>query len=244
MSRSDAIVVACLGSSATAAKGSYDWITDLRSRPENAAVRFLNFGVGGDLAYHALQRLPAVLRSHPDKVVVLIGGNDVLTRVSKTLRRFLGVWKRFPREPSPEWCEENLRRIVRDLTSRTGARVALCSLQPIGEDPNSQDPFQKQLNQLAREYSGIVGRVAREEGVVYVPFYERLSEAIGAAPGRALAGFRIWSMYRDAFRLLVLRRSLDEIAGRNGWRFHTDGIHLNSRGGRILADLVQQFVAP
>jgi hypothetical protein len=108
--------------------------------------------------------------AQPDKVVVLIGGNDVLSRVSKSRRRFLGAWKRFPREPWPAWYEENWRRIVRDLTSRTGARVALGSLQPVGEDSKSQDPFQKQLNQLVREYSAIVERVAREEGVVYIPF--------------------------------------------------------------------------
>src|SRR5262249_27437584 len=119
----------------------------------------------------------------------------------------------------------------------------LCSLQPMGEDPDSLDPFQKRLNQLVHEYSGIAQRVAREEGVMYLPFNERLNEAIRAAPGRALTGVRILPMYRDAFRLLVLRWSLDKIAGRNGWRFHTDGIHLNSRGGKILADLVQPFVA-
>jgi hypothetical protein len=28
----------------------------------------------------------------------------------------------------------------------------------------------------------------------------------------------------------------------NGWVFHTDGIHLNSRGGAILVDVVQQFL--
>ncbi len=51
------------------------------------------------------------------------------------------------------------------------------------------------------------------------------------------------SFYRDAFRLLVLHRSLDEIAQKNGWRFHTDGLHLNSRGGKILTDLVQEFIS-
>src|SRR5262245_32194610 len=112
------VVVACLGSSATAAKGSYDWTADLRPRPEYAAVRFLNFGVGGDLAYNAYQRLPSVVRSHPDKVVVLVGGNDVLTRLSRKLRRFLRAWKRFSQEPSPEWYEDNLRRIARELKSR------------------------------------------------------------------------------------------------------------------------------
>jgi hypothetical protein len=33
-----------------AAKGSYDWIGDLRGRPENGPVTFLNFGVGCDLS--------------------------------------------------------------------------------------------------------------------------------------------------------------------------------------------------
>ena len=50
-------------------------------------------------------------------------------------------------------------------------------------------------------------------------------------------------MYRDAFRLLVLHRSLDEIGEHYGWHFHSDGIHLNSHSGKILADLVQEFVA-
>ncbi len=48
--------------------------------------------------------------------------------------------------------------------------------------------------------------------------------------------------YRDAFRVLVLRKSLDEVARINGWRFHTDGVHLNSVGGMIVADLIQKFI--
>ena len=28
----------------------------------------------------------------------------------------------------------------------------------------------------------------------------------------------------------------------NGWEFHIDGIHLNSKGGRILVEVVQQFL--
>jgi hypothetical protein len=28
----------------------------------------------------------------------------------------------------------------------------------------------------------------------------------------------------------------------NGWRFHTDGVHLNSSGGMIAAELVQEFI--
>jgi hypothetical protein len=45
-----------------------------------------------------------------------------------------------------------------------------------------------------------------------------------------------------AARSLVCRAvASDEITERNGWRFHTDTIHPNSRGGKMLADLVQRF---
>jgi hypothetical protein len=49
-------------------------------------------------------------------------------------------------------------------------------------------------------------------------------------------------LYRGAFRVLVLHKCPDEVAEINGWRFHTDGVHLNSRGGMIVPDLVQEFI--
>jgi lysophospholipase L1-like esterase len=41
---------------------------------------------------------------------------------------------------------------------------------------------------------------------------------------------------------MILRRSFDEISRINGWEFHIDGIHLNSKGGRMLAEAVQEFL--
>jgi hypothetical protein len=41
----------------------------------------------------------------------------------------------------------------------------------------------------------------------------------------------------------VLHKDFDEIARSNGWRVHTDGLHLNSRSGKMLADLVQAFMS-
>jgi lysophospholipase L1-like esterase len=237
------MVVACLGSSSTQGKGqAFDWVGELRVRPENRGVRFLNFGKGGDVAYDTLQRLPRAIRECPTKVIVQVGGNDVLASVFQNMRRFVAFSKRLPRDLSPSWYEENLRLIARKLTSETAARVALCSLAPIGEEPKPESLVQQQLNQLVEDYSGIVQRVAEQEGAVYLPFYERMREQIVASPGRSFTSFRFLPFYRDAFLTLMLRRSVDEIAERNHWRFHSDGIHLNSRGGRILAELVQGFV--
>ena len=234
--------VACLGASITEARGSFDWIGELAHRPGNAGFRFHRFGVGGDLAYNALQRAGDVVACRPDQVIVLIGHNDVMTLVSRRVRRIFRVWKHLPEKPSPEWYRENLRAIVRRLKDETSADVALCSLCPIGEDPESADPFQRQLNHQIEAYSAIVRETAHEENVDYIPAYETMHDQIVASPGRAFTSFRFLGFYRDALRRRWLGRTLDEIAQRNGWRFHTDGIHLNSRGGMLLADLVQQFI--
>src|SRR5512143_2455997 len=114
-------------------------------------------------------------------------------------------------EPSPKWYEENLRQIVRRLKNETTAHVALCSLAVIGEDPESMNTPQREVNRRIEEYSVIVKRIAHEESVSYIHFYERMHELIVASPSRALTYFSFLSMYRDEFNLLVLQKSLDDI---------------------------------
>jgi lysophospholipase L1-like esterase len=238
------MVVACLGSSSTAGQGqAFGWIDELATRPENKRFTFRNLGIGGDFAYDALQRVPAVVVTNPDKIVVLIGANDVLAMVFPNVRRILGgLMKRLLRDPSVDWFQENLEAIVTRLRAATAAQIGLCSLGPIGEAPDSTDPSQKRLNELTATFSAIIRATAERNGVAYVPFFERLSAEIAGTPGQALTSFRFLPVYRDTFRYYVLRKSSDEIATANGWRFHVDGVHLNRRGGLILAGLVQSFL--
>jgi lysophospholipase L1-like esterase len=238
------LIVACLGSSSTAGKGqAFNWIMELQRRLGERRVTFRNFGVGGDLAYNALQRLSNVVASHPKKIVVFIGGNDVLALVSTKVRTFFRISKRLPRDSSAEWFGENLRAIVLRLKAETSAAIALCSLPPIGEDPVSANPFQSELNRRIEEFSDIIRGIARQEGTDYIAIYETIVAEIMKSPRRrAFTGFNFLPFYRDAVRTLVLRKSPDEVARINGWRFHTDGVHLNSRSGLIVADLVQKFI--
>jgi lysophospholipase L1-like esterase len=241
--KAKATVVACLGSSSTAGKGqAFDWIGELKRRSRNKHFCFYNFGVGGDLAYNALGRVDDVLACGPDKVVVWVGANDVLMSVSAKVRRFFQVFKRPPGDPSSEGFRETAHAIVRRLKDESSAKVALCSLFPIGEDLTSANPFQSELNRRTEEYSAIVRGVAHAEGVGYLPLYETMLAQIRVSPGPAFTAFRFFPFYRDAFRVLILGKTPDEVAQRNGWRFHTDGVHLNSRGGMIVADLVQGFI--
>ena len=233
-------VVACLGESLTKGEISYNWVADLQARPENASVRFVNLGVGGDHSYNALKRLPQVIECRPDKVVVLIGAGDAVSTLSPARDRVFRIWKRLPRKHSAEWFAENMRRIAARLKSETAARIALCSLPLIGEDPDSE------TNQRIAEFSEIVRRTAAEERVEYLPFFERMHDQVAAAPGRAFdSNFLadVVSQSRGAVDILLRHESLDAVGEKYGWRFHVDGLHLNGRSGRILADLVQEFVS-
>lgn len=158
------------------------------------------------------------------------------------LARMLARWKHVQHKPTPDLYQQNLVRLIRGLRESTRARIAVASLGQVGEDPDSADPVQQRLNELYEIYRQIIRRTADTESVSYIPFYERLHDHIRAEPGRAFTAFRLRSVYRDTFRHYVLRRDGDAIAAANGWRFHVDGIHLNSRGGLILADAIQEFL--
>lgn len=237
-------VVACLGSSSTAGQGqAFGWIDELAARPRNALFVFKNLGVGGDFAFDALKRVPAVVATKPDRIVVLIGANDVLAMVFPNVQRFLGDFmKRHPQPPSFAWFKENLLAIVTLLKAGTNARIALASLGPIGEAPDSTDPNQQRLNDLTAQFSTTIKEAALKHGTAYIPFHEKLSAAIAASPGKALTTFRFLPIYADTLRYYALRQTSDQIAAVNGWKFHVDGVHLNRRGGMILAGLVQEFL--
>ncbi|MGA2398357.1 MAG: GDSL-type esterase/lipase family protein [Steroidobacteraceae bacterium] len=237
------ITVACVGSSSTAGKGqAFNWVGELEQRPQNRRFAFRNFGIGGDLSFNVLERLPQVLDCRPRIVVVAVGNNDVLALASAKARRFFRIFKRLPHDPSAAWFRENFAAIARGLKSSGRATVALCSLPPIGEDPNSEEPFQREINRRSGQLNAMIKDIAQEESVGYIGLNEAMNAQLATSPPRALTAFRFFPLYRDAFRTLALHKTPDQVAELNGWCFHSDGIHLNSRGGLILADLVQAFI--
>jgi lysophospholipase L1-like esterase len=236
--------IACLGSSTTASRGTYKWIDELENRPQNSRFRFINFGVGGDLSFNTVGVLDRVITVRPERVIILIGTNDVMASVFPNFRRFVRVSKRISEEPSPAGFEENLNFIVHKLQRGTDARIGLSSLAPLGEDPDSRHPVQAQLNELIATYNGIIRSVASTRHAEYIPFWESFQDQlIRAGTAKPFTHFSFASFYRDyLFREMILRQSFDQISGINGWRFHIDGIHLNTRGGRTLTEAVQQFL--
>jgi lysophospholipase L1-like esterase len=236
--------VACLGSSTTASKGTYRWIDELENRPQNNRFRFANFGVGGDLSFNTVGILDRVIAVRPQRVIILIGANDIMASVFPNFRRFVRMVKRVSEEPSPARFEDNLDFIVHRLQRESKAKIGLSSLGPLGEDPTSGHPVQARLNELIATYNGIIRKVASSRRADYIPFWEFFEERLVAARmAKPFTRFSFASFYRDyLFREMILRQSFDQIARTNGWRFHIDGIHLNTEGGGILTEAVQQFL--
>jgi lysophospholipase L1-like esterase len=236
--------VACVGSSTTASKGTYRWIAELESRPQNGRFRFVNLGVGGDLSFNIVRRLRRVIAIQPDRVIVLIGTNDILASAFPNFHRIVRLWKGLPDEPNAQRFRDNLSLITQTLRQETGARIALSSLAPVGEDPHSMDPVQSRLNKLFAAYNGAIREVSSRERTDYIGFYEAfLDELERSNTAKPFTRFSFRSFYRDYLvREMILRRSFDQISRINGWEFHIDGIHLNTRGGRILTEAVQRFL--
>jgi lysophospholipase L1-like esterase len=236
--------VACVGSSTTAAKGTYRWIAELESRPQNGRFRFVNLGVGGDLSFNIVRRLRHVIEIQPDRVIILIGTNDILASVFPNFRRMVRLWKGLSDEPTVQRFRDNVSLITQELRQETDARIALSSLAPVGEAPHSIDPVQSRLNELFAAYNGAIREVSSREGTDYIGFYEAFQDALESSKtAKPFSRFSFPSFYRDYLvREMILRRSFDEISRINGWEFHIDGIHLNTRGGRILAEAVQRFL--
>ncbi len=88
------------------------------------------------------------------------------------------MWKGLPAQPTVQRFEENLELITRRLRQDTNARIALSSLAPVGEDPDSRDPVQSRLNDLCAAYSGVIRDVSSREGTDYIAFYESFRDQL------------------------------------------------------------------
>ena len=228
----------CAGDSITRGANSADYVSMLSARLKD--WDFVNAGVNAELAFNLAERIEDIVALEPDAVTVLIGTNDVNATFGFQAALGYMAAKRLPERPGPLFFKENLLGIVRTLKRETGARIALFSMPPIGEEPGHYAYLRTE------EYAAIVREVAAGEGVEYLPLRERICgyiESLPAGPERPLpfkdfgrAQLRAGRMQR------YLGKSLDEISAFNRFHVLVDGIHLNTHGASMAADLAEAFL--
>mgnify|MGYP002620280487 CR=1 FL=1 len=213
-------VVVAAGASMTQASLGADWVGALRDRLGPDGFEFVNAGVNGNASADLLARLDDdVLACKPDAVILLIGTNDI-------------------RDGVPIDAYEAALQSIMDKLTRTGARVAILSLPPLGEDLNSA------ANHRLSAFNDVIEQVAYDYKATYLPLHERLVEVIRQErpAGKPTGSFSFPLALRTAFEHYVLRRSWDEVAAGNGLTVLTDHIHLSDRAGAIVEELVAHWL--
>lgn len=231
--------VALLGDSLTHGTMSHNYVALLEERFRGRPFRFVNAGVNSDLAYNLHERMDGIIACRPDFAIVLVGTNDVNALVSEEKLQSYIKEQRLPMRPDAIFFRRQLNAVVRRLQTETAAKIALCSLPPIGEDLNSKP------NQNVIAYSQIIAKVAETARVSYLPLRETLWKELATRPsGRTPRDCSSgkYPITGAAVRHHLLGQSWDSIGERHGFHVLTDCLHLNSRGAGIVADLVAGFI--
>ena len=229
-------LVVCAGDSITHGAVSVNYVDILAKRlPDH---EFSNGGVNSELAYNLTARLDPIIRLNPEAVTILIGTNDV--NATFGIKAVLGYYAlhKLPEVPNLLFYRENLTLIARRLKNETKARIAFLSIPPIGETAGSY------VFLRSDEYSQTVKDVAAAEGVSYLPLHEKMVDYLRSLPPRSHIEFQDFNKAQSgsARSHFLLGRSYDEISASNGFYLLVDGIHLNSVGASMVADLIQGFI--
>ena len=234
-------VVALIGDSHTHGFCGSNWVASLRDRHRKLVL--VNAGMNGNLAWNVDQRLAEILDLHPRAAVLLIGSNDAMGSFNEYAAQLYKYDMRLPQLPTPDFFRDNLRRVLGRLRQAGVPRRAVVTLPPLGEDPSSE------INRLVSALNADIRTIGVESGATILPLNEKVWQLIheqrgDRAPppmGEYLPVNR-WPMVTAIGKRHLLGRTWDDIADDRGLVALVDAIHLSDRGGKLLEDLVSDFL--
>ena len=230
--------VVCFGDSLTRGQFSANYVDMLAGRPDLSGYHFTNAGVNSDLTLNLVRRVKRVAARLPDQVIIMIGSNDVIATVRPFSAAFFVLIKGMHRPVSLGYSMRNITEVIHYLQEHTQAKIALCSIPPLGEGLSSS-PMQ-----LVRLYNAALRKVARKEGAAYLPVFEQLTAYLAAVNGN---GGRVYNgsvflTVEFVMRHVITRETFDRYSARKGFALMTDGVHLNRLGASIVAREIEKYL--
>ncbi len=232
-------VLVCFGDSNTHGNVSYNWVNDLSSQLTDYQV--FNAGINSDLTYTLLQRIDDVIACKPNFITILIGTNDVNSTMGKIMEKRYQDLGRVSKDISPNFedFKKNYIEIIRQLKTKTQAKIAVMSLPVISED------LTHEANQKADKYSEFVKQLATDEQLIYLPVREKQKEFLQNNPQP------LKHTFEETYKLLnfsvinyyLLSKNWDEISTKHGFQLTPDNLHQNSIAGGMIRDLVKDAIA-
>ncbi len=229
-------LVVCAGDSITHGQVSANYVDRLTTQWAPRGYQFVNGGVNGQLAYNVVQRLDAIIACRPDVVTLLVGTNDVNAGFDEKFQQRYVKQQHLPVTPTLAWYRENLDIILSRLGDETDARIAVIEIPILGEDLSSR------MNGLVDDYNVELRSAADAHGVPCLPLNAQLRAAVPEGHRPTPYEGSVSLVAKAAAGHLLLRRSWDDVARRNGLTLLTDHIHLNDRAAGILTELIGGFL--
>jgi len=215
------------GDSLTEGRPGVSYVDILRGR--FPADELVNLGRGGDSVIGTYERVASLDGRGPfDLAFVWTGVNDVLAHISwasPITRRLLGE----PWVTSRQEFVEQYRLLLKTL-SKSAARIVAVAPLFIGEDLSN--PWNHELDDLAHEIESLCARFDRVEFLNLRPYMPDVSSGECASPYVEKSGLgTVWEA-------IALRDSeaVDRVSAERGLCYTVDGIHLNSRGAKAVAE--------
>ena len=225
-----------VGDSLTHGNLSVNYINILATKLGTENFDYINAGMNSELAYNVNNRIESVIAIKPDFITILIGTNDA--------HRELGLFddkeseKRLalPQKASKEWFQENLEEVISKLQKNSNAKIALCSIPPLGEDPI------KEAYQQTITFTKIIKKIASKYEIGYLPVNEIMIEFLKDNPSEPKYPIEHRIIEEVAMKHFLLGKNFDTISEEYGFSLLTDNIHLNTKGAEIIANLIEEFI--
>jgi lysophospholipase L1-like esterase len=202
-----------------------------------------NASRSADTGQALLGRIDESLREYrPHWVILAVGANDVWRPWLS--RRSLGWWlwfqyRRLAQGQRPTTDLDQFAAIygaLLDKVQHAGAEVLACTVSPLGEQLTS--PLNRQLARV----NGVIKQVAAERRVFLADVWQAFVDELAVQPNHARYVGAGWlSGWLDRWRLRS--KSPDELSRRRGLHLTFDGIHLNSRGADLWANVILAALA-
>jgi lysophospholipase L1-like esterase len=231
-------VIVFVGDSITHGRMGENYVDMLSERLDDRNFQIVNAGRNGELAWNVLQRVDEIIQCKPDIITVMIGTNDAKGGLTKKEQKSYVKRMKLPRRPDHNWFHENVLSLVETLKRNTNARIALVSIPILGEDCNHPAFIQ------SSEYSRTIQEIAQKTSVTYLPFNEEMIELLARHPSNSIPPYENvdFGILKSMFKRYLFGRSWDDISRNSGFELLTDHVHLNSKGAKIAADLIEEFI--
>lgn len=225
-----------VGDSLTHGNMSVNFVEMVKNELGTKKYRFINAGINAELSYHVLQRIKPIITCEPDFIIILIGTNDAKQELIVEHDDSSLVQLSLPQEPTHAWFKSNLQKIIKKFQNETEAKIAICSIPPIGETIEHEG-FKQSI-----KYSKTIKKIAKEMNVAYLPVNEEMIQYLQKHPSNPKYPLEKRLVQLAAVKYYFAGKSFDEISRENGFTLMIDHIHLNTKGAKIVANLVINFL--